>query len=226
MQPDKGEIIMKVYIYKVDKMYIGEKMTAIREMLCDWRREKIDKLKVEDSVLTSAGAGLLVQRALKKSFGIKKDDINIVYNEMGKPYLKDFPDYFFNLAHSGNYCVVVTDDSECGVDIETKDDKNLAVTRRLFTDNERSIIENAPPKERQIEFRKIWTMKEAYLKLNGTGISIPLKSFEVTPDRCTVKNGDENIYLINEVSHKEEYIIAIASKKDKFSLDIEYIESI
>ncbi|MBQ1328631.1 MAG: 4'-phosphopantetheinyl transferase superfamily protein [Eubacterium sp.] len=217
---------MKVYIYKVDKIYIGEKMPAIRDMLCDWRREKIDKLKVEDAILTSAGAGLLVQRALKQSFDISKDDIKIRYNEMGKPYLKGREGAYFNLAHSGNYCVVLTDDQECGVDIETKDDRNFAVTRRLFTDKERSLVCNALEDEKQIEFRKIWTMKEAYLKLSGTGISIPLNSFEVAPERCKVQNGNENIYLINETSHKEEYIIAIASKKDKFSLDIEYIESI
>lgn len=217
---------MKVYIYKVDKIYIGEKIKAVREMLCDWRKEKLDKLKVEDAILTSAGAGLLVQRALKKSFGISKNDIKIRYNEMGKPYLKGFENCFFNIAHSGNYCVVVTDDSECGVDIETKDDINYAVTRRLFTDKERSAVEDAPEDEKQIVFRKIWTMKEAYLKLNGTGISVPLKSFEVTTDSCKVKDNNGYIYLMNENSYKEEYIIAIASKKDNFSLDIEYIVSI
>ena len=217
-------VFMKLYIYKIDKEYIKTKYPQIRELLSDWRKEKLDKLKMEDARVTSAAAGLLVQYALKDSFGIEKRDLDIKFNEMGKPY---FNACFFNITHSGDYAVVLTDDKECGVDIETKSDKNLAITRRILSDSERCYVESFKEEEKQLAFRKVWTMKEAYLKCIGTGISIPLKSFSVMPEECVVRtNEGEDIYLKTFSKEPEKYIIGIASKKDNFKLDIDYIESI
>lgn len=63
--------------------------------------------------------------------------------------------------------------------------KRLKVAERFFTEREFESVKNAPffdgENEDGIdrEFCRIWTMKEAYVKMTGRGLLIPLNSFDV-----------------------------------------------
>ena len=69
--------------------------------------------------------------------------------------------------------MLAVSDSEIGVDIECKTDPGRRVTERFFTEAEKSYVRNDD------DFRRIWTMKEAFIKCLGKGLSIPLRSFSV-----------------------------------------------
>ncbi len=92
--------------------------------------------------------------------------------ENGKPYIDGL---HFNISHSGEYVVCAFADSEVGVDIEKIREYRKRVAEK-FHPEEIAAIENSEDKD--LEFFKIWTMKEAYLKCLGTGISKDL-SFNV-----------------------------------------------
>lgn len=90
----------------------------------------------------------------------------------------------FNLSHSQSLLAcAVTINSEVGVDVEERDRKlsrNLmALARRRFSPEEVDWLarfEDAT--EQQQRFMQLWTLKEAYVKALGTGISeTPLKDF-------------------------------------------------
>jgi 4'-phosphopantetheinyl transferase len=83
----------------------------------------------------------------------------------------------FNLAHSGGVVAcVIGDGVDVGVDVEHLDRPALAydVARRCCSDEELADIHDEPEEHRQRRFLIYWTLKEAYLKALGLGISVHL----------------------------------------------------
>ncbi len=115
----------------------------------------------------------LLAEALFDLFHIKDSNIQIIVNEYGKKYLKDYPNIYFNISHSGDKCVCVISDNEVGVDIQKKCYKPQ-VYSKCFNSNEIEYIENSKDKEKA--FTKCWVMKESYVKMLGIGISYGLKN--------------------------------------------------
>ena len=83
-----------------------------------------------------------------------------------KPYFKDYPDIRFSISHSGDLAVLAMTDTEVGIDIEEIKERNFQpIVNRQFTDGEKSEAVDLTG------FLKVWTKKEAYLKLTGDGLS-------------------------------------------------------
>ncbi len=104
--------------------------------------------------------------------------------EHDKPFLAD-TSLRFNVSHSAEWGLLAfTREREIGVDIEKmRDDieqENLA--RRFFSEREVQSIERLQPHQRHAAFFACWTRKEAYIKAEGRGMSIPLDAFDVSVD--------------------------------------------
>lgn len=86
----------------------------------------------------------------------------------------------FSLAHtSGLVAVAVARDRAVGVDAEDSGRRvdRAVVARRFFAPFEAASLEALPTEELQRErFFALWTLKEAYLKARGLGLSLPLDS--------------------------------------------------
>lgn len=100
-------------------------------------------------------------------------------NGHGKPMLES-GDIRFNLSHSAG-CVVlaVCRGVDVGVDVQFKDDRVdlLGIARRFFAPEEVRWLEQTPQSLRQDVFYRIWSLKEAYIKAVGVGMSLPLQDF-------------------------------------------------
>ena len=108
----------------------------------------------------------LMLQELLKPLGIT--DLEMGYNEHGKPFLLHHPDVHFNLSHCKNGLAVAVDFSPVGIDIESFRKSNLALLRRTMNPAEAAWIEaSGDPVE---AFTQFWTKKEAVVKLRGTGI--------------------------------------------------------
>jgi len=93
----------------------------------------------------------------------------------------------FNLSHSGGLVAcLVTLGVDVGVDVESTQ-RNLDMTRladRFFSPEEANDVRALTGAERLERFFAYWTLKEAYLKARGRGLSIPLRqvSFRLAQD--------------------------------------------
>ena len=96
------------------------------------------------------------------------NNLEMAYNEHEKPYLIHHPDIFFNLSHCKNGIAVVVDNVPVGIDIERFHRDNEALVRRTLNDTEIEAIHTSSCPT--ATFTQFWTMKEAVLKLRGTGI--------------------------------------------------------
>jgi 4'-phosphopantetheinyl transferase len=92
----------------------------------------------------------------------------------------------FNLAHTeGLVVMAVGRVPAIGVDAERIDPRvRLAVAQRYFSAAEAHALAALPADERPRRFQRLWTLKEAYLKAIGTGVTGGLGSmtFHVGPD--------------------------------------------
>ncbi|MCW5735063.1 MAG: 4'-phosphopantetheinyl transferase superfamily protein [Enhydrobacter sp.] len=79
----------------------------------------------------------------------------------------------------------MTLDHDIGVDIEGVDRRGrlLEIADAYFAPDELILLRNAPPAAQRSIFFRLWTLKEAYIKAHGDGLSLPLDrfSFSLSP---------------------------------------------
>ena len=116
--------------------------------------------------------------------------LNFSVNPYGKPALQDHK-LEFNLSHSADFAmVVVAGAGKVGVDIERirPGISSQVIARQYFSRNEVAELELLALEQREVAFFTCWTRKEAYIKAQGLGLSLPLDSFDVslTPNESAI----------------------------------------
>jgi 4'-phosphopantetheinyl transferase len=159
------------------------------------RREYALRYKHERSQRQCLAAWLLLQQALRQEYGIT-GALRLLYNEHGKPSLIDYPDIYFNLSHCRDAVACIVGDSPVGVDVECIDRYRPLLLNYTMSEQERQLIAASP--HPATAFIRLWTMKEAVLKLSGEGIRDDLKCVLQGKDGFqTVVNQEKNyIYSI------------------------------
>ncbi len=106
------------------------------------------------------------------------EDTPVIKGKMGKPSLEGRPDIHYNLSHAKGIAACIVSEKECGIDCENVREYRPNIMRRAFSESERQLVESASPEERDLMFFRLWTLKEAYVKAIGIGISYPLNEAE------------------------------------------------
>jgi 4'-phosphopantetheinyl transferase len=87
----------------------------------------------------------------------------------------------FNLSHTrGLVACAVVRELDIGVDVEsaTRRVRHRELAERFFGEDELRELRALAPEEQPGRFLELWTLKEAYLKARGRGISLPLRDFQ------------------------------------------------
>lgn len=97
----------------------------------------------------------------------------------------------FNLSHAGGIALIaVTACVDVGVDVEqiAAGRATVDIARRFFSPAEQKALDAVPEAERTEAFYRIWSRKEAVIKMLGEGLACPLDSFDVTanPEAATL----------------------------------------
>ncbi len=132
-----------------------------------------------------AGRGLL-RNILSRYLDSEPGQLRFRYNSYGKPALTaetGAEGFCFNLSHSYDTALyAVTHGREIGVDIERfrPDVEVEKLAERFFSPREAAVLRALPEDLRKEGFFNCWTRKEAYIKAEGEGMSIPLSAFDVS----------------------------------------------
>jgi 4'-phosphopantetheinyl transferase len=138
----------------------------------------------------------LLKQGLRELYGITENPI-FTYNEHGKPSIVGHPDIYFNLSHCKEAAICAVSNLPVGVDIESiREYKENLVN---YTMNEAEIAEIQQAENPASRFIRLWTMKEATMKLIGTGISNDMKTvIDTTKYKYTTVDKQRYIYTICE----------------------------
>ena len=166
----------------------------------------------------------LLAFCLNEQFGLTPDQIRIETGEFGKPWLPEYPEVQFNLSHCRGLVICATASVPVGVDCEKMRNISVPLIRRILTESEQETVLNDAysNEERNRAFLRFWTLKEAYSKYIGSGITMDFKSvsFALT-DTGTVQCSDPGVDCI-QYDLDGEYQIALCSQKSdqRFSVGI------
>lgn len=175
----------------------------------------------------------LITRALQRSVlsyyvndEIRPEAWTFCENSYGKPYIGnvEFKNTLsFNLSHTENMIVLaVTSGRDVGVDVEWsgRDTEILELADISFSTQERDQLFSLPFELQADRFFDLWTLKEAYIKACGMGLSIPLGqfSFEFSkPEGINIsfdkdRNDQPESWQFWQIQPDEEHKIAVAIK--------------
>jgi 4'-phosphopantetheinyl transferase len=106
----------------------------------------------------------------------------------------------FNLSHTDGLVVMgVTRDRSIGVDVENVRacEVGIEIAERFFAPEEILALRALPEEKQKHRFFEYWTLKEAYIKARGMGLSIPLERFAFhlqDPEqiRLTIDSGQQD----------------------------------
>lgn len=197
---------MKILIDDRILSYSPEQIAQWIEELPQWRREQVLAMKHDSGRRQRLLVYRLLCQGLREEYGIAEPP-TFVYGEHGKPSLSSGLPHF-SLAHCQTAVACIIDTQPCGIDIESMGrGVKESVVRYAMNEAEQQLIAHAiaegGPEAGERSFLRLWTQKEAVLKLTGTGIRDNMKD---TLTDC--------LYKLNTYE-KEGYTYSVATSPSK-----------
>ena len=182
-------------IYLSEDIWDFDLSKALNE-ISEQRREQALKFKFEQGQRLCVLAYQLLKEGLHKEYGITENPI-FEYNEHGKPSIVGHPEIYFNLSHCKEAVVCAVSNHPIGIDVESiREFKDSLVNYTMNDDEVREIEASENPAS---AFIRLWTMKEATMKLVGTGISNDMKTvIDTAKYKYTTIDRQRYIYTVCE----------------------------
>lgn len=213
---------------------------ATRERLSHWlsveERDRMQKFHAPRHRHTYLVAHALVRGALARELGCDPQALIFQTNAFGKPSLvlpAASEKLDFNLSHTEGMCVVALSRfSRVGCDVESLNQPGLEVdiARNFFTPEESQEILMHPPAQQVGRLLTYWTLKEAYIKAEGQGLSMGLDTFYFSlkdnqPPRLMLKSGAQQPsadWQFKQIMISDHYLFSLALEpRHDMDVDIE-----
>lgn len=154
-------------------------------------------------------AYILLRIGLYEEYGICHMP-KIGISETKKPFLEEYPQIHFNLSHCKNGVACGIADSPLGVDIQHYVEFKDGVAAYFMTPSE---IQRAKQGNADVEFTRIWTLKESYGKWSGSGICYDMTKQEI-------KENERLDGCISQSRLLENFIISVTAAKHMDLLEL------
>jgi len=174
----------EVHVWQVDLNAWEKEAGSLRDVLDTEERERAERFKFPAPRNQFVISRALLRQALGRYRRIDARDIRFLTSASGKPELAESCDLRFNLSHSDGVAVFAfARHRQVGVDVERirTDTNALELAERFFSPPEVQWLRSQPADQLISSFFACWTAKEAYIKAQGEGFSLPLSTFGVLP---------------------------------------------
>ena len=175
-----------VHVWRASLYVSASELRAFEDTLAVDERARAERFyfqKHREHFITGRG---LLRNILSRYLDKEPNQLRFCYNAYGKPSLTEETSaegLCFNLSHSHDMALyALTRGREIGVDIEyfRPNVETEKLAERFFSPREAAVLRALPEHLRKEGFFNCWTRKEAYIKAEGQGMSIPLSTFDVS----------------------------------------------
>lgn len=202
--------MVEVYAVNITEPLTEMRFEHFRSLLSMEKQERISRFRYPNDVKRTLYGDVLIRYLVKQKLMIPNNQMEFGQNEYGKPFLKGYPVFHYNISHAGNWVICAVSSQPIGVDIEEIKPIDLEIAKRYFARSEYNSIISNPADRRQTIFYHFWTAKESYIKYDGRGLSIPLNSFSVLNNGVDQYKVDlDNRCFIQTVETLKGYVLSI-----------------
>ena len=174
-----------VQVWRVDLAHHASRLSALPASLTEEENRRALRLRRGHTHQHFVVGRTSLRHLLGAALGLPPRDVPIIPGPFGRPQTPPHNgiQLSFNVAHSaGTILIALSRIGAIGIDLEHLDPAtdSLEVARHAFTPAEAASL-NAltEPDHRRQAFFRCWTRKEAVIKADGRGLSLPMSSFEV-----------------------------------------------
>ncbi len=161
-------------------------LTRWRSMLDRDELARADRyhFAADRNIYTAAHA--LARFMLSEATGLSTDAWRYTAGEFGKPALAaDLSKWNlrYNISHTRGLAACAIAAHDIGLDVERSDPTiDLGIARDYFAPEEIRILNSTARSQQHKIFFRFWSLKEAFIKATGEGLSRPLDSFSFSLD--------------------------------------------
>jgi 4'-phosphopantetheinyl transferase len=191
-QPEQGYGLgaQDIHIYCLDiRRFTADHYTDAERVMSSAERERAQKfVRGKESYIASRW---LLRKVLARYSNLPPKMVEFLRTDKGKPYLPR-SNIHFSLSHSGHWAMLAVANAELiGIDIEavgtTRD--LIGIAESYYHPHEFARLQTLPGVAQSDYFYRLWTLKEAFFKAMGTGISAGLEkiSFDLADDNINAQ---------------------------------------
>jgi 4'-phosphopantetheinyl transferase len=178
---------LDLWFIATDAVKEGAQTALCHALLTEDERRKQQRFHFERDrrryLVTRASLRLVLSRYVP----LEPQRWRFITNDYGKPRIADSAlaaRLSFNLSHTkGLILIAVSEHDGIGVDVENvSHDVALDAADHFFAACEARAMRAVAPALQRQRFFEYWTLKEAYIKARGMGLSIPLEQFRFDLD--------------------------------------------
>ncbi len=170
---------LRTILYELPHRLAEEDYWECLRQLPEWRQLQAEAFGALSDKFQCAKAYVLLCTLLKEETAEEKAP-RFGYGKYGKPFLPDYPGIHFNLSHCAKAVVCTMGDAPVGCDVEEiPREPDSAVLDFCFSAEEKEKVGRSDLPA--VEFARLWTRKEALLKMHGIGLTDELPSVLTSP---------------------------------------------
>jgi 4'-phosphopantetheinyl transferase len=210
-----------------DARHVAHAMT----LLSDAEKRRCAAFHLDRHRAEYALSHAMLRLVLSEYAPVRPEHWQFLTGEKGKPEIAGpvlDPPLWFNLSHTDGFTVCVAGRvRDLGVDVENINRKasHEELAKRFFAPAEYEYLRNLPSGLQREAFFRIWTLKEAYIKAEGKGLSIPLDSFHFrfspgNPAEVTLESNAESnpgVWSFFEFQPGPDYRVSVCARNPGYA---------
>jgi 4'-phosphopantetheinyl transferase len=172
------------------------------KLLSSVEQEKVQRYRLDKAKHTALITRIFIRLLLSQYAELTPQQWQFNIGKLGKPEIKNAPiPLRFNLSHNNDLiicAICLTKDIGCDIENLSRKINVNAIAKRFFSCSEYQLIKATPA-----QFFEYWTLKEAFVKSTGLGISQGLETFSFEIHASKEKQSNDNISLVFNDGCKE-----------------------
>ena len=216
---------LHLWHYAIGEPPVTQHLAYAMTLLSDAEKHRCGAFHLEKHRTEYALSHAMLRLMLSEYAPVRPEEWEFSTGKWGKPEISgpalDTP-VWFNLSHTDGFAACVAGRvRQLGVDVENTNRITPCdeLAKHSFAAAEYEYLRNLPLGLQRDTFFRIWTLKEAYIKAEGKGLSIPLDSFHFhLSDEVTLElNGEfaRDGWSFFEFQPGSDYRISIGAQKSE-----------
>jgi 4'-phosphopantetheinyl transferase len=214
----------EAHVWLAEPSAVRDELARRMYVLSSEERARMASFRFESDRVAYAAAHLLLRAALNWCAPeVSPEEWELTDSRLERPEVVAppvVPRLRFNISHTRSLVAcVVTREIDCGIDVELRrqveDMEELAA--RVLSPTEMSQLMALPTPQRPTRFFSYWTLKEAYVKARGLGLSLPLEALSFDVDRRDIAitidpslNDHGRGWQFEQWAPTEQHLVAVA----------------